>query len=226
MELEIQKLETTVENTASFSEELQVHQEGDKKPVDDRLASLQKALLAIAVAQEEQEKVLAATKQEKKTIDKNAEIEKKAKDITDVVDADENKEKLKDKFKDGVLQITLEMDGFEKKHLEQYQQQLANYARFLAEYLDGGRLIFGKAQQSYNYTDEKKEDDRPKTEVQMLTYTETRDFARKDAMNKMLGSGTNHIDPNTKESWELWRIFQHTQIWSFYYVGQWRNYGT
>lgn len=233
MELDIQKLETAVEVAASFSEEIKTDEEENKhesrkrSPSDDRLLSLQNALLALAVAQEEQEKILASTKQEKKTIEKTAEIEKKTKDITDVVDADEHKEKLKDKFKDGVLQITIDMDGFEKKHLEQYQQQLANYARFLSEYLEGGRLALGRMQQSYTYTEEKKEIEPPKTEVQMMTYGETQDYARSSAMNGMLGKGTaNHIDPQTKEMWDLWRIFQHNQHMSFYYVSQWRGYGT
>ncbi len=230
MELELQKLEATVEVAVSFFEELKQSKEEtkqeskEKSPADDRLLSLQNALLALAAAQEEQEKILAATKQEKKTIEKTAEIEKKTKDITDVVDADEHKEKLKDKFKDGVLQITLDMDGFEKKHLEQYQQQLANYARFLSEYLEGGRLALGKAQQSYTYTEDKKEIERPKTEVQMMTYGETQNYVRSTVMNSILGgSGANYVDPNSKDSWELWRVFQHNQIMSFLYTSQFRH---
>ena len=223
MESETLKLEVTLETTSCE----QILEKSNKKTSsDDHLLSLQKALIAIAAAQEEQQKILAATKEEKKTIEKTAEIKKEKNDITDVVDSEEHKEKLKDKFKDGVLQITIDMDGFEKKHLEQYQQQLANYARFLAEYLEGGRLVLGKIQQSYTYTDDKKEEDRPKTEVQMITYAETQDYARSNAMNAMLGkAGANHIDPQIKEMWDLWRIFQHNQHMSFYYTSQWRGYG-
>ena len=102
----------------------------------DPLVTLKEALTALGKAQEEQERALAATKTDEKNIEKKAEI-KKDKDITVVVDSDDSKEKLKDKFKEGILSITLDMDGFEKFHLQQYQQQLANYSRFLAEYLDG-----------------------------------------------------------------------------------------
>ena len=222
MESETLKLEVTLETTSC--EQLFEKSSTKTTASDDHLLSLQKALLAIAAAQEEQQKILAATKEEKKTIEKTAEIDKKKKDITDVVDSEEHKEKLKDKFKDGVLQITIDMDGFEKKHLEQYQQQLANYARFLAEYLEGGRLVLGKMQQSYNYTEEKKEIEPPKTEVQMITYAETQDYVRSSVMNSLLGnSGSNYVDPNSKDSWELWRVFQHNQIMSFFYTSQFRH---
>ncbi len=201
---------------------LKLSKKNKKSEVDSPLITLKEALAVLAKAQEEHERVLAATKTTDKNIEKKAEIEKKKKDITDVVDEEENK----DKFKEGVLQITLDMDGFEKKHLEQYQQQLANYARFLAEYLEGEKLVLGKMQQSYTYIEEKKEEQTLKTEVQMITYTETQEYARAAALNGMMGkNGANHIDPQTKEMWDLWSIFQHNQHMSFYYVSQWRGYG-
>ncbi len=192
-----------------------------KKTADeqvDKLATLKEALASLAKAQEEQERALAKTEQ--KNIEKKAET-KKDKDITVVVDSDDSKEKLKDKFKEGILSITIDMDGFEKFHLQQYQQQLANYARFLAEYLDGSRP--GKLGQSYTYIE--KEEEKPRTmEVQMLSYGETQDFVRTTIMNELLGkSGTNYVDPNTKETWDIWRLFQHNFIWSTYYTSQWRN---
>lgn len=189
----------------------------------DTLVTLKEALAALAKAQEEQERALAATKTEQKNIEKKAET-KKDKDITVVVDDDDSKEKLKDKFKEGILSITLDMDGFEKFHLQQYQQQLANYARFLAEYLDGNGARPGKFGQSYTYSDNK-EEEKPRTmEVQMLTYRESQDMVRNTVMNELLGkAGSNYIDPNTKETWELWRIFQHNQIMSFYYTSEWRH---
>jgi hypothetical protein len=217
-------------NTASQQKNLDTVLTQKKKVTEvDTLLTLKEALATLAKAQEEQEQLLSATKTEEKNIEKKTEI-KKDKDITVVVEDDHSKEKIKDKFTEGILSITLDMDGFEKFHLQQYQQQLANYARFLAEYLDGSRLILGKAQQSYTYVEEKKEVEAPKTEVQMITFAETQDYARASAMNGMLGvpkgsSGANHIDPNTKESWELWRVFQHNQHMSFYYVSQWRGYG-
>ncbi len=196
-----------------------------KKTVDeyiDKLVTLKEALAALGKAQEEQERALAATKTEQKNIEKKAET-KKDKDITVVVDSDDSKEKLKDKFKEGILSITLDMDGFEKFHLQQYQQQLANYSRFLAEYLDGSGLRPGKFGQSYTYTE--KEEEKPRTmEVQMLTYREGQDMVRNTVMNDLLGkAGSNYIDPSTKDSWELWRIFQHNQIMTFYYTSEWRH---
>ena len=136
------------------------------------------------------------------------------------------KDKLKDPFKENLLDITIDMDGFERWHLQQYQQQLANYSRFLSEYLDGGRIA-GKMTQSYTYTEQKQEVIQETTEVQMLTFSETQDYARSSAMNLVFGypngaSGANSIDPNTKNSWELWRVFQHNQIMSFLYVSQWK----
>ena len=109
-----------------------------KKTIEqvDPLVTLKEALAALGKAQEEHERALTATKTEQRNIEKKAET-KKDTDITVVVDSEDSKEKLKDKFKEGILSITLDMDGFEKFHLQQYQQQLANYSRFLAEYLDG-----------------------------------------------------------------------------------------
>lgn len=193
-----------------------------KETAIDPLITLKEALAALAKAQEEQKQALAATKTEQKNIEKKAETTKD-KDITVVVDSDDSKEKLKDKFKEGILSITLDMDGFEKFHLQQYQQQLANYARFLAEYLEGNGARPGKFGQSYTYTE--KEEEKPRTtEVQMLTYGESQDFVRMTIQNDLLGkAGNNYIDPNTKETWELWKLFQHNFIWSTYYTSQWRN---
>ncbi|MEK6867682.1 MAG: hypothetical protein AABX98_02555 [Nanoarchaeota archaeon] len=202
-----------------------ITQKDKKTKEDNTLITLKEALEALMKAQQEQEKALASTKTEQKTIEKKTDT-KKDKDITVVVEDEHSKEKLKNKFTEGILSITRDMDGFEKFHLQQYQQQLANYARFLAEYLEGGRLALGKMQQSYTYTEEKKEIELPKTEVQMITYAETQDYARSAAMNAMLGKASaNHVDPQTKEMWDLWRIFQHNQHMSFYYTSQWRGYG-
>ncbi len=196
----------------------------DKKTKEDNiLVTLKEALEALMKAQQEQEKACAATKTEQKTIEKKTEI-KKDKDITVVVEDEHSKEKINDKFTEGILSITLDMDGFEKFHLQQYQQQLANYARFLAEYLDGNGLRSGKFGQSYTYSDQKEEEKPRTTEVQMMTFSETQDYVRSTVMNSMLGNGGgNYVDPNTKDSWELWRVFQHNQIMSFLYTSQWRH---
>lgn len=194
----------------------------DKKTTEENtLVTLKEALEALMKAQQEQEKALAATKTEQKTIEKKTDI-KKDKDITVVVEDDESKEKLKDKFTEGILSITLDMDGFEKFHLQQYQQQLANYARFLAEYLDVSGMRLGKSGQSYTYSDTKEEEKPRTTEVQMISYAERIEHTRAVVMNDLTGGG-NHVDPNTKDSWDLWRIFQHNQHMSFFYTSQWRH---
>lgn len=184
---------------------------------------MQELLEALADAQIEQEKLFAKKQEKKETsLEKNAEIKKKDKDITIIIDDEESKEKLTDKFMDGVLSITIDMDGFAKFHLQHYQQQLANYSRFLAEYLSEGMGNGQKANQySYTATGEKQEE--AKTEVQMLSHAEKQDYVRATVMNSILGTGTNYVNPQTKENWELWRIFQHNQILSFLYTAEWRH---
>lgn len=195
----------------------------ETKKKSDPLLLLQDLLIAIAHAEEEQKKVLQNVKENKeKTIEKKTTIEGKKNDITEVLDDEDNKEKLKDKFMDDILAITIDMDGFEKFHLKQYEQQLANYARFLAEYLEGGGRGNVKKME-YSYSSEQKEEQMQKpTEVQMISYSERMEHARASAMNGILGGG-NHIDPSVKEQWELWRIFQNNQAMSFLYTAQWRN---
>lgn len=200
----------------------------ENKDTDLQFLTLQKALTKLALAQEEQERALAATKTEKKFIERKAEITKKDKDITIVIEDEDSQEKLKDPFKDGILAITIDMLGFEKFHLEQYQQQLANYARFLAEYLEAERFGLRGQTASYTYSDQKQEVKQETTEVQMVSFTEKQDYSRANALNGLLGypkgaSGANYVDPDTTDSWELWRIFQFNQIMSFYYTSEWRH---
>ncbi|MFA6889360.1 MAG: hypothetical protein WC254_07735 [Candidatus Woesearchaeota archaeon] len=190
----------------------------DRKKPDDILTLL-KTLEALARAKQEQEKAIQSTKNSKLNIEKKAEIEKK-KDITVIVDDEDHKEILHDPFKDDLLSITLDMIGFEKFHIQQYQQQLANYARFLSEYLDGKKGIF-KPQDSYTYTEQ--EEKQETSEVEMITFAEMQDYVRATNMNSLLGGTANYVDPGMKESWENWRVFQHNQIMSFYYTSQWRH---
>lgn len=189
----------------------------------DPLQTLQELLEALADAQIEQEKLFAKKKETKeKSLEKNVEIEKKDKDITIIIDDEESKEKLKDKFMDGVLSITIDMDGFAKFHLRQYQQQRANYFRFLAEYLNEG-MGNGQKVNQYSYTATGEKQEEAKTEVQMLSHAEKQDYVRATVMNNLLGTGTNYVNPHIKENWELWRIFQHNQILSFLYTSEWRH---
>ena len=208
-----------IEEDAFFKEEKHV-----QDSLQDPLLILQNLLLAIAHAEEEQKRILQNGKADsrEKTIEKKTEIEKKKKDITILIEDEESKEKLKDKLMDDILSITIDMDGFEKFHLKQYEQQLANYARFLSEYLEaGGRGIIKKTEYSYN-SEQKEEQMQKSKNVEMINYAERLEYARASAMNGILGGG-NHIDPLMKEQWELWRIFQHNQAMSFLYTAQWRN---
>jgi hypothetical protein len=186
----------------------------------ESILSPQKILLALAEAQKEQQKALQATKeQNKKNIAKKTKIEKE-KDITVIIDDDDHKEILNDPFKDDLLSITLDMTGFEKFHIQQYQQQLANYARFLSEYLDGKKGVF-KPQENYSYTE--REEKPEASEVQMVTFAEVQDLVRAKTMNSILGTTANYVDPGMNEAWENWRVFQHNQIMSFYYTSMWRH---
>ncbi len=188
----------------------------------DPLQTLQKLLEALADAQIEQEKMLFASKKQEKSLEKQAEITKKDKDITLIIDDEDSKEKLKDKFMDGVLSITIDMDGFEKFHLQDYQKQLANYSRFLVEYLNSGQGN-SKNADLYSYAAAEEKQEEAKVEVQMISHAEKQDYVRATVMNSLLGTGTNYVNPQTKESWELWRIFQHNQILSFLYTSEWRH---
>ena len=187
----------------------------------ESILSPQKILLALAEAQKEQQKALQAKKDEdkKRNIEKKAEIDKE-KDITVIIDDEDYKEILHDYFKDDLLSITVDMIGFEKFHIQQYQQQLANYARFLSEYLDGKKGVF-KPQESYSYTE--REEKPEASEVQMVTFAEVQDLVRAKTMNSILGTTANYVDPGMNEAWENWRVFQHNQIMSFYYTSMWRH---
>jgi hypothetical protein len=83
----------------------------------------------------------------------------------------------------------------------------------------------GKAQRidSYSYSSAGEKQEEAKREVQMLTHAERQDYVRASVMNNVLGTGTNYVNPHIKESWELWRLFQHNQILSFLYTSEWRH---
>ncbi len=191
-----------------------------RKRNSHELAEFQKKLHALAKAQKEQQKALQATKEHnKKNIAKKTKIDKD-KDITVIIDDEDHKDILNDPFKEDLLSITLDMVGFEKFHLEQYKQQLANYARFLSEYLGGKKGVI-TPQESYTYTE--REEKQETAEVEMMTFAETQDYVRATVMNSILGTTANYVDPGMRESWENWRVFQHNQIMSFYYTSQWRH---
>ena len=57
----------------------------------------------------------------------------------------------------------------------------------------------------------------------MLKFDEKMDYVRATVVNSILGTGANYVDPNTKDSWELWRVFQHNQIMTFFYTSQWKH---
>lgn len=122
------------------------------------------------------------------------------KDTSIMVIVDES-EKHKDKLDDQKEAITLKMDGFEKVHLEQYEKQLAEYKRFLAEYLAEARLnALG-----YNPYDDKKEDGKRNFEwgQEVVTYSEIKDIVRRIHMNALLsGNSSGDISGHNSVSWQ------------------------
>ncbi len=108
-------------------------------------------------------------------------------------------------------------------HKQLYQQMLEKYVKFLSGYLKEGKYREFKPDLSGYNNGGNKIQETTTTEVSMLTFDERTDYNRAFVMNSLLGAGANHIDTNTKDSWELWRVFQHNQIMSFFYTSQWRH---
>jgi len=136
---------------------------------------------------------------------------------TEVEDVDdENKELIDD------APFVKYDEGAELFHKQQYKQMLESYASFLAGYLKGSKYRELKAD-VVSYNNGTKKEDQETTEVQMLKFDEKMDYVRATVVNSILGTGANYVDPNTKDSWELWRVFQHNQIMTFFYTSQWKH---
>ncbi|MBI4453048.1 hypothetical protein HY636_00215 [Candidatus Woesearchaeota archaeon] len=130
---------------------------------------------------------------------KKSDEQKKDKDI--VVIIDESK-KHKDELDEQIESITLKMDGFERIHLEQYQKQLDEYKRFLAEYL---RDANNAASSPYSNYDNNEGDKQRKFEwgQEVVTYGEIKDIVRRIQMNALLGAGSNgDLSGHNQVSWQ------------------------
>lgn len=130
---------------------------------------------------------------------KNSDEQNKDKDI--VVIIDESK-KHKDELDEQIESITLKMDGFERIHLEQYQKQLDEYKRFLAEYLRDGNNIISSPYNAYNNGDDEKQ---RKFEwgQEVVTYGEIKDIVRRIQMNALLGAGSSgDLSSHNQVSWQ------------------------
>lgn len=140
-------------------------------------------------------------KEIKKQKEKNNKENNKDKDI--VVIIDESK-KHKDELDEQVESITLKMDGFERIHLEQYQKQLDEYKRFLAEYLRDGNNIVSSPYSAYN-NNNSDDDKKRKFEwgQEVITYGEIKDIVRRIQMNALLGAGSNgDLSGHNQVSWQ------------------------
>lgn len=149
---------------------------------------------------------------ESPSLEEKAKIKKVELDITVVIDDDDSSEKTKDDLVNTFSDITVKMLGFDRFHLEQYEKQLQQYQRFLDEYLKSG--AFKAVAVDYTYsTEEKKEEIGEET----LTWKELQSYIAKAHTNQKLGGTFNYVDPDLKERYEYWKLFQHNLIMSFYY---------
>lgn len=141
-----------------------------------------------------------AEKKAKENVEKKTKIKKKD-DISIVID-DETKA---DDDWDKVLQITVDMDGFDKFHIDQYTKQIEQYKRFLAEYLQEGSY---KATYMYNPEDEEAEINQD----EMIAFDELWDTLEWIKWNQAAGQNNNYIDPDLQETLGLWSLFSYNRL--------------
>lgn len=161
--------------------------------------------------------------EQKKILDEKTKLEKKEKDkdITVVIDDPDTAEKGKDEFKDKFLDITVKMLGFDRIHLEHYEQQQMAYRRFLQEYLQSGSPYKPiTAIGSYSSYEKPVVDN---TAVETLTFKEMREFTRANGANVMLGTHANTIDPEVEARYKLWSIFTFNMAMGFLYMETWNH---
>lgn len=136
-----------------------------------------------------------------KSSDEEKKYKEQDKDI--VVIIDESK-KHKDELDEQIESITLKMDGFERIHLEQYQKQLDEYKRFLAEYLKDGNNVVSSPYSAYN-NNNSDDDKKRKFEwgQEVVTYGEIKDIVRRIQMNALLGAGSSgDLSSHNQVSWQ------------------------
>jgi hypothetical protein len=199
-------------------------QHTEKKDADPDLLDLQELLLQVV-----QEHNFEMTALEAASLHRPKKLKNKGKKVTektlisitkDVVEVSTEEEAIID---DETPFVSYDADNelFAKK---QYQQMLEQYAKFLANYLEESKYREHKPELTGYNNGGKKVQETQTTEVQMLNFDEKWDHVRATVMNSFMGgAGSNHVDSNIGSSYDLWRMFQHNQIMSFFYTSQWRN---
>ncbi|MBT4823874.1 hypothetical protein HN695_00725 [Candidatus Woesearchaeota archaeon] len=133
---------------------------------------------------------------------------KKDKDIVIIID---ESDKHKDDLDKDIEAITLKMDGFEKIHIEQYEKQLEQYKRFLAEYLKEAQNALTSAYDPYQ--DENGDGKREfEWGQEVVTYFEIKDIVRRIHMNALMSgnasgtmSGHNNVGWQEAEDYKFWK---------------------
>jgi len=128
--------------------------------------------------------------------------DKNSKDKDIVVIIDESR-KHKDELDEQIEFITLKMDGFERIHLEQYQKQLDEYKRFLAEYLRDANNAASSPYSAYNNNNDDDKQRKFEWGQEVVTYGEIKDIVRRIQMNALLGAGSNgDLSGHNQVSWQ------------------------
>lgn len=212
---------SSIKQKVSSSEQLSSLQSTPQlSSADEQLLILLRAVFFPTVDQHMLDEKKQNTEQ-RKIIDEKTKLEKKDKDITIVLDDPDTAEKGKDEFKDRFLDITIKMLGFDRLHLQQYEQQQMAYKRFLQEYLQSSSpykpiTVFG----SYSSYEKPVVDS---TVVETLTFKEMREFTRAQGANVMLGTHANAIDPEVEARYKLWSIFTFNMAMGFLYTETWNH---
>jgi len=129
------------------------------------------------------------------------------KDIIKIIDDEEKEKEILD---DDIKQVTVKMDGFDRIFLEQYQKILADYQRFLNEYLNSNANSVFVSKYGYQQDTEKKKEFHWGNEV--VSNLEMFDVARRIMMNAAMGSGliaaytgNNSVNHHEREDFEMWK---------------------
>jgi len=160
----------------------------------------------------------ALQRKSEKDLEERAKIKKKKDAFSAIDDDKEIQGKKNDKFLDGVLGITVKMDGFERFHIEQYAKQLQAYQRFLSEYLREN--VYGSVDYDYSSLSWGEEDRGPveaRENQQTATFKEVTEIIRATKMNQTMHCEANYIDPDMMERYKMWALFQHNFIMSHLY---------
>ncbi|MFH1439604.1 MAG: hypothetical protein ABIG89_03495 [Candidatus Woesearchaeota archaeon] len=135
-------------------------------------------------------------------------IKQDKKDIVIIID---ESDKHKDELDEQVEAVTINMDGFERIHLEQYEKQLEQYKRFLAEYLRESNNVLKPGYDQYKSDDDGKRKFQWGQEV--VTYIEVKDIARRAQMNSLMSGmtgealgGHNDISWQEVQDYKFWKL--------------------